>query len=91
MELPDPVYDITGDGNPSPNGEYYYAGIANGLPYYRRSDSAYFIWSAGDPAAWKISIGVDDIAPGHWHRDGIITGGYLPAAPYAGNPVVAAH
>lgn len=91
MELSDPKYDMTGDGDPSPNGEYYETGMWLGKPYYRRKDGAYFIWWSPAITDWYITVALGDDSPGAWYRDVTIIGTYAPKAPYIGNPVVAAH
>lgn len=91
MELSDPDYDVTGDGDPSPNGEYYYAGEYGGEPYYTRADEAYSIWWDTISSKWFITVAPGNGVAGNWSRLGSIAGIYGPVAPYTGNPVVAIH
>ena len=90
MERSDPDYDVTGDGNPSPNGEYWYAGEHTGNPYYRRTDSAYFLYYHIPLVGWVLSTVLGGHGNGWWQRVDGIEGSYNPNAPYTGNPVVAA-
>lgn len=76
---------IAGDPVPDCTGQYYAVGLYNGRPYYRREDSAYFIWWDAPCEDYNISTGLGVKAPGFfWGPWKNIEGAYGWADAYRG-------
>jgi len=83
---PQPDYVVTGDGNPSPNGDYYEAGTYNGKPWYQRDDQAFLIWWNDIGLDWNIDTILGD-RQNYWYGPyDEILGTYTPQGTYTGNP-----
>ena len=86
-----PDYIVTGDGSPSPNGNYFNTGIYNGRNYYKRTDNAFFIWYNIDIEIWYISDILGEASSfGTWLGSNMILGIYDPEEASNGNPIVTA-
>lgn len=59
---------VAGDPRPDCTGKYNLAGTHNGKDYYKRTDSAYFIWW-DDAVHWYISDTLDVIVGGAWELE----------------------
>jgi len=71
-------YHVTGTLTPDATCNYWYAGIYNGKPYYRRADGAWFIWWGIAPL-WYLTEVVGDTTGPAWRRaDPEIIGAYVP-------------
>jgi len=83
-------YNVSGDIAPNAKGNYFVAGMFNEQPYYRRQDSAWFIWWHEFPPFWVISSELAVFGPSYWQKDGPITGSYTPAGTATGTALVSA-
>jgi hypothetical protein len=82
-------FDTTFTIPPAPNcyGNYEEVGIYNGRPYYKRFDSAFFIWYE-DLNNWILSVTLGDKLHGYWIRNFItIPGVFTPILPFEGAPI----
>ena len=81
-----PDYVVTGNGSPSPNGDYYYAGEYGGEPCYTDATEAFYIWYESGNVQWWLGSSL-----GHygWYSEARTspTGLYYPAI-HSGNPFV---
>lgn len=87
------LFDTKVTGNPTPDctGTYVITGQHNGEDYYRRADSAWFIWWDGF-VSWNISQEVGVLLPISWFRLGEeIVGNYLAGGGAAGTATVGLH
>lgn len=87
---PPPTHDleVIGNGNPSPNGDYFEDGVSGGKPCYRREDSAWWIWW-GYGFVWLITDELEVDTRAQFQKVGEpVTGDYLPHMGAAGNPTV---
>lgn len=79
--IPPPVadYHVTGTLTPNAVGDYFYAGLLNTLPYYRRADGLYFIWAMTPEGDWLINNEVNNFLPPCFRRfGGNLVGVYTP-------------
>lgn len=86
---PDPPLAVTGNGNPSPNGDYVYGGEWLGKPYYQHPDLTFFIWHGISGYMCSPALGVGFL--GAWLNGTpvVVEGTYNPVFGYSGNPEVA--
>jgi len=84
-------YTVTGDGDPSPNGDYTENGTYGGYPKYTHADGTYELWQDG-ALTFVISTAAGTISPDYWSRATPIAGSYDAAgSTYTGNPSAAAY
>jgi len=88
---PSPDLIITGDGNPSPNGDYFEDDLYNGKMSYRRGDNAYFLWYDPDGPEYFLSQtkGSDAVSWFNQTADEMPLGTYSDWNYVTGHPVVA--
>lgn len=79
---------VTGDPDPDCRGTYELTGVHDGKDYYKRKDSAWFIWYWPLTDRWFITSLLGSFEPEGWAHDKIIEGTYTPWWPATGNPVV---
>lgn len=87
-QAPNPAYVVTGDLVPDATGDYYDAGIIEGVQAYRRFDGSYYIWQYAEDD-WSLSTYplVED--PPLWEYTGPLPPGiYLPIPPTTGEATV---
>lgn len=48
-------YEVTGTLDPDVTGNYFYVGVFNNQPYYRRADGQWYIFYYGYPYGWEIA------------------------------------
>lgn len=82
-------YRVTGDGDPSPNGDYYENGTVNDRPKYEREDTTMWIWWDSAIPAWIISPDWGELVGSWWRPDDIVLGDYSPFGDVTGDPTVA--
>jgi len=84
------IFDAIVTGNPTPDckGTYELAGTYNDKDYYKRSDSAYWIWYYPPEDSWAISDALGSWVNFLWNRYKTIRGTYNPAGNASGNPIV---
>jgi len=86
---PSPEYHITGLPGILCLGDYYYDGDYEGLPSYRRTDFAYYIFHGAIGPNWYIDATKGTIIPPFWiNTIGVITGTYFPIGGATGQPFV---
>lgn len=67
---PVPDFIVTGDGNPSPNGNYFLDGFYDGFLSYKHESENFYIWRWGATEEWYLSTikGDSDNVPS-WLQD----------------------
>jgi len=84
---PTPDYIISGNGNPSPNGNYFDAGSYGGKRYYQKSTADYFLWWESFLLKWTISPTLGGSPISFWERQNADPGGiYNSVGAFSGNP-----
>lgn len=81
-------YEVIGNGDPSPNGDYFENGVHNEHPVYVHENNGFAIWYW--IGGWHISAAPGSTAHPWWERPAPdeITGEYVSNPPATGNPVV---
>jgi len=80
---------VTGQGDPSPNGVYAYAGIYGATWYYKISGVEWYLFLDQITGLWTLAQQLaDDLNDQYYILTGI-EGQYDPAGTYTGNPQVA--
>jgi len=69
-------YNVSGVLLPDVTGDFFDAGIHDGKPYYRNSDSSVHLWWYGDESLWIISTGVGVMWEFYWAKTGTVAGVY---------------
>ena len=90
---PPPVPDliVTGNGEPSPNGNYFAAHNYGGKTAYRREDGWFWIWYDSEWPQWCLSDTLGQFIRGGWwdpEEDTDPTGNYSPESPATGTAIV---
>jgi len=81
------AYNVTGTLEPDATCNYIEAGINDGKPYYRRLDSAFFIWWSAGFESWTISKNLCEEGEAFWFRmNPEITGVYGAGGAASGIP-----
>ncbi|MFA5163817.1 MAG: hypothetical protein WC441_04870 [Patescibacteria group bacterium] len=89
-KLPD--YVVTGSLTPDATGNYYYTGIVNGKPYYRRGIDSWFIWRSEVNNTWWITTTLASISGYRWTRVNTeIVGSYVAEGGATGTATVTAY
>jgi len=84
------VYTVTGNGDPSPNGDFFENGTAHGQPAYSNADASWWLWYSDAIGGYVLSPAIDDVEI-YWDSDlGTADGVYTPSDIWTGNPVVIA-
>lgn len=84
-----PSFWISGDGEPDPTGDYYYAAQHNGRSVFLHRSGTFAIFHDDDFGDWVIAASVEDALPDKW---GCVNGPeqtYTAQGTYDGSPVVA--
>ena len=71
---------VSGTLSPDATGTYTAAGMYNGVPYYRRTDGAYYIWCYLPSVRWQLTVALGLLGSGRFQA------GVAPA-PYTGDYV----
>ena len=82
-------YVVTGTLDLDATGDYFYMGVHNTKPYYRRAEEAhYYIW--WETHSWYISFLPGATQTFYWQRtDSNIVGQYVPRLAASGTATVA--
>lgn len=86
-----PVPDIilSGDGAPSPNGDYFVAGLHDGANYYTSPTTAFVVFKFAPGGIWVIANTFPDTPGGYWYSNGTaLLDVYNAQAPYSGEVMV---
>lgn len=88
---PVPFMIVSGNGVPSPNGDYYSCGDYAGYPAFKNETEDYYLWFLEEEECYAISDGLGIISQTTWYKgsgDTEITGTYQPYMEVTGNPIV---
>lgn len=84
---PNPYLIVTGDGDPSPNDDYYYRGHSADHDWYANLDLTWFIWFDEVGAHWFLTDRWGDLGGYAWICDEATPQGtYFPIESVTGNP-----
>jgi hypothetical protein len=83
-----PIFVVTGDGNPSPNGNYFIAGTHLGVLYYKHQSANYWIWWDAGTKRWILGYTLFIIQDGWYSEFEDVVGTYIPRRIGWGFPVV---
>ncbi|MBA7655555.1 hypothetical protein ES703_63461 [subsurface metagenome] len=79
---------VTGDPVPDCTGTYELGGTYDGKNYYKRKDSAYYLWYRSEVDYWVLDDGFIDHPVYIWRHKSTLEGTYVPLHPATGNPIV---
>ena len=88
---PTPDLIVSGEITPNSTGNYYYAGMYGGEQYYKRADSAYYIFWQSEIESYLIHHDLgSDVEPYHYSTTGELIGSYEPVGEATGTAIVSA-
>lgn len=83
------AYHVTGTGNPNPNGNYFLAGIHDGLPYYQNEAHTWFLFWNDDYGETWICTELYNDADGFFYNEGFFPIGlFYRGGDYSGSPTL---